>query len=249
MLFLDSDDLIAPAKLRLHVAALRAASADVSYDDVGSYECESDLTPRETLRQLPLARSAAELFIQVQPLPHGPMFRRDYLTRALAAPVLPPLRRCDAVGDIWLFYNLSVHPARLAKISAPLSLIGRHDEGRYSQHWERLAYASLGVMESFMQRCPDIPATAEVRRLVGERAFDSWRRLPRSFDPEFARRQLAVWRAAPGRADMHLGGPLFRALARVLGPVGAGRLLRLRNTSYAQVRTVDDGELARLREI
>jgi glycosyltransferase involved in cell wall biosynthesis len=249
VLFLDSDDLIATGKLTQHIVALRTAAADISYDDLGASGTEVDRPePIATRSHLARAGTVEELLLRVQPVPHSPIYRRDYLLRALAAPTIPPLRKCDAVGDIWLYYNLCIHPARVVKVDAPLTLIGVHEEARYSQHWERLGFAALGVAENFMRRCPETPATANARRLVGERAFDSWRRLPRGFAPEYCRRLLAVWRAAPGRAQMRLGGPAFGFLSKLFGPVGAGRLLRLRNTPYGHIRTIDDAELARLLE-
>jgi glycosyltransferase involved in cell wall biosynthesis len=249
VLFLDSDDLIAPAKLVEHVRRLRADAADISYDDLGA-PARGDAVPETSATRTRLAPAATveELLLRVQPAPHGPMYRRTYLLAALERPLLPPLRQCDAVGDIWLYYNLCTHPARIVKIDAPLTLPGEHDEARYSQHWERLGFASLAIMENFMRRCPVNDSTAAARRLVGECAFNSWRRLPRGFAPGFSRRLLAVWRAAPGHAAMRLGGPFYRALAVVFGRVGAGRLLRLRNASYASIRTIDDAELARLGE-
>jgi glycosyltransferase involved in cell wall biosynthesis len=247
VLFLDSDDLIAPAKLIEHVKRLRADVADISYDDLGE-PARGDAVPEvsATYARLATVDSVEELLLRVQPVPHGPVYRRTYILAALAAPLLPPLRECDSVGDIWLYYNLCIHPARVAKIDAPLTLPGEHDETRYSQHWERLGFASLRIMEVFMERCPATPATATARCLVGECAFNSWRRLPRGFDPDFSRRQLAVWRAAPHHARMKLGGPLFRCLAAIFGRVGAARLLRLRNAPYSRIRTIDDAELTRL---
>jgi glycosyltransferase involved in cell wall biosynthesis len=247
VLFLDSDDLIAPAKLKEHVSRLRAAPADISYDDLGA-PARGDAVPESSPTQSHLATvsTVEELLLRVQPAPHGPVYRRSYLLAALTPPLLPPLRECDAVGDIWLYYNLCIHAARIAKIDAPLTLPGEHEEARYSHHWERLGFAALGVMESFMRLCPVNDTTAAARQLVGECAFNSWRRLPRGFEPGFNRRMLAVWRDAPGRAAMRLGGPLFRGLAAILGPVLAGRLLRLRNGPYAAVRTLDAATLARL---
>ncbi|MCC6414403.1 MAG: glycosyltransferase family 2 protein [Opitutaceae bacterium] len=245
VLFLDSDDLIAPEKLRAHVAQLRTTGADISYDDVGAATTDPD-QPVEVLRELPFVSTVEELVLRVQPLPHGPVYRREYLRRALQQPVIPPLRECDAAGDVWLYYNLSIHPARLVKVTGLFSLIGVHEEGRYSQHWEKLGFAALGIMEAFMRNCPNTPATDAARTLVGECAFNSWRRLPRGFVPAYNRRLLAVWRAAPHPERMQLGGPLFRLLAAVFGRVGAGRLLRLRNAAYTSIRTLDDVALKRL---
>jgi hypothetical protein len=249
ILFLDSDDLIAPAKLKEHVTRLRAAAADISYDDLGA-PARGDAVPEtsSTQSRLAAADSVEELLLRVQPVPHGPMYRRTYLEGALTPTLLPPLRQCDSVGDVWLYYNLCIHPAKVVKIDAPLTLPGEHDEARYSHHWERLGFASLGIMENFMRLCPTTPATAGARRLVGECAFNSWRRLPRGFEPDFGRRLLAIWAAAPDHAAMRLGGPLFKSLAAIFGYTGAGRILRLRNAPYSRIRTIDDAELARLRD-
>jgi glycosyltransferase involved in cell wall biosynthesis len=250
VLFLDSDDLVATAKLGRHIAALRSSEAAISYDDIGAV-AQDRAGPDSISTQSHLANVATveELLLRVQPPPHGPIYRRDYLLNALARPVVPPLRHCDAVGDIWLYYNLCVYPARIVKIDAPLTLIGLHDEARYSQHWERLGFTALEVMERFMQLCPKNTATERARHLVGECAFKSWRRLPRGFAPDMYRRLLSLWRTAPDPSHMRLGGPLFRVLSGLFGYIGAGRILRLRNASYASIRTIDDTELDRLRQL
>jgi hypothetical protein len=247
VLFLDSDDLVAPAKLRLHCERLRASGADISYDDLGTTWPGGDESPvvraAEPIRP---AREVADLLLRIQPPPHGPVYRRAYLERALARPLVPPHRRFDPVGDVWLYYNLCLTPAQIVKIDAPLTLVGVHGEGRFSDHWERLGVASLGVMETFIAGAPRTAETEAARRIVGERAFLSWRKLPRRFSLEFERRLLAIWRQAPAGDPARLGGPLFRVLARILGPLPAGRVLRLRNAPYSGIRTIDAGELARL---
>jgi hypothetical protein len=244
VLFLDSDDLIGPDKLHHHLHALRTTQADISYDDVGI--TAPPPSPIRTRSHLPPVGDIAELMLRVQPPPHGPVYRADYLRRALATPILPGMRRSDSVGDVWLYYNLCIHPARLVKVDGPHTLIGEHDEERYSQHWERLGFSALEVMETFLRRCPPPPATRHARRLVGECAFVSWRKLPRDFSPAFRARMLALWRAAPDHPAMRLGGGWFTRVARLLGPVTAGRLFRLRNAPYSRSRTIDDAELARL---
>ena len=247
VLFLDSDDLIAPAKLQLHLERLRAIGADISYDDVGEVlqqGAESQIV--RAAQPLRTADEVADLLLRIQPLPHGPIYRRTYLERALAHPLVPPLRRFDPVGDVWLYYNLCLFQARIVKIDAPLTLIGIHDEARFSHHWERLGVASLGVMEAFIAQAPRTAGSESARRIVGERAFISWRKLPRRFSSEFERRLLAIWRKAPATDPAQLGGWTFGRLARFLGPAGAGRLLRLRNAPYANIRTIDTEELARL---
>ena len=247
VLFLDSDDLIAPAKLRIHLERLRPAGADISYDDVGEAHPDgSEHQIRFAGQPLRLAADVVDLLLRIQPPPHGPVYRRDYLERALARPLVSPLRKFDPVGDVWLYYNICPFPARIVKVDAPLTLIGIHDEARFSHHWERLGVASLGVMETFIAQAPRTVALEPARRIVGECAFISWRKLPRRFSQEFERRLLAIWRSAPATSLARLGGPLFCALARVIGPIGAGRVLRLRNAPYTEIQTIDAGELARL---
>jgi glycosyltransferase involved in cell wall biosynthesis len=249
VLFLDSDDLIAPAKLLLHTRALRTNAADVSYDDIGALTDPADTSsPIRTTQALASAADLPDLLLRVQPPPHGCIFRRDYLREALACPIIASERSLDAVGDIWLYYNLAVHPAVSVKIDEPLSLIGVHDQERYSQSWERLGCAALRLAERFMAATSHLSdySVLRARLLAGECAFDSWRRLPRGFAPEYRRRILNIWREAPHGPHARLGGPLFSALATLLGPVAAGGLLRLRNAPYARSRTVDDATLARL---
>ena len=247
VLFLDSDDLIHPDKLHLHRDTLAATGADLSHDDVA----EATLGPDASAtfrpgREVAHEDDAARLLLLVQPLPHAPVYRRAWLCAALATLIVPPERRMDASGDVWLYYNLAAHPGRAAKVRAPLTAIGPHEETRYSQHWEKLGAASLLLAEAFMARCPANEATRGVRRLVGECAFNGWRRLPRDYPAAYLARVLAVWRAAPRGPLSALGGPLFQALARVLGPIAAGRLLRLRNDAYAASRTLDADAFDRL---
>ncbi len=249
VLFLDSDDLIAPKKLLLHAQALGAGAVTASYDDVGALIDPAN--PASAIRVtevLAPATDLTELLLRIQPPPHGCIFRRDFLLRALANPVIAPDRTLDSVGDIWLYYNLSVHPGTVVKIDAPLSLIGVHDQERYSQAWERLGCSALRLVERFMAgtRQSPVPSVKHARLLAGETAFASWRRLPRDFSPEYRRRSLDLWRQAPHGPVGRLGGPLFRLLATLFGPVGAGHLLRLRNAPYSRSRTVDDAALARM---
>ena len=153
----------------------------------------------------------------------------------------------DASGDVWLYYNLAAYGGRAEKVSASLTAVGPHEELRYSHHWEKLAIASLHIAEAFQMACPIATATLPARRIVGEIAFESWRRLPPDFHPPFTKRLLAIWRRAPRGSISALGGSGFTALARILGPVSAGFLLRkLRGRSYSNSRTLTDEQLLSL---
>jgi glycosyltransferase involved in cell wall biosynthesis len=249
VLFLDSDDLVHPGKFASQIAAMRESAADVSYADMALAEPApgheiARYTPADVLAA---ADDPATLFIEIQPAPHNPIYRRDYLLRALAPPLVPRTRSMDPSGDVWLFYNLAVRPARIVKVAGPFSAPGPHSEDRYSRHWERLGVAALLVMEAFDRACPRSADTVEARRAVGEAAFRTWRGLPRGFDRGFARRMLRIYRRAPHGDAGKLGTPSFARIARVIGPVAAGLLLRaVRARPYESVRTLPDEALGRL---
>ncbi|ATC65707.1 hypothetical protein CMV30_18100 [Nibricoccus aquaticus] len=251
ILFLDSDDLIPPEKFTAQLGSLTAASSfDVLYADMARAKNNTtspDAPPVfEPAEKLPRTTEPAELFLTIQPAPHNPIYRREYLLRALASPLVPPERRFDPAGDVWLFYNLCTHPARIGKVDASLCAAGVHSEDRYSLQWEKLAAAALPLMESFAASCPRTDATLSARTIVGERAFLSWRSLPRGFAPDFTRRMFSLWKNSPRGPLVRLGQPGFQKLARLLGPAFAARLLRLRNAPYSRVRTLDAADYDRL---
>ncbi len=247
--FLDSDDLVHPDKYTTQLRVHRELGADVTYDDLAVTTLGPDYTIAgfTPATQLATVTEAARLFLEVQPAPHGPLYRRDYLQAALAQPLVVPRRAMDPAGDVWLYYNLSVHPARVAKINAAHTAAGPHDEDRYSRQWERLGVAALLVMEEFIRACPANPPGLAAKTAAGEAAFRSWRALPRGFHDRFAARQLAIWQRAPrGRLD-RLGSGGFARLAGLIGPLAAARFLRLwRAQPYASVRTLSPEAYDRL---
>lgn len=249
VLFLDSDDLISPEKLRLQLAAMRAADATVSYTDTG--HCTLDESgPGPLTADVPAltVTDSATFHILVQPAPHSPVYLRDYLVRVISEAVFPPSSLYNSVAEIWFYHNAALHPARVVHVPGAHTLIGMHTGVRLTNHWEKLAAASLAVMEGFARGCPVGPATATVRQLVAEKAFNAWRALPRGFSTEFCRRELGLWLRLHTSVNLTaLGGPHFQKLVRLLGPIPAARLLRLlQNRPYARVRTLDDAAFARL---
>jgi hypothetical protein len=250
VLFLDSDDLISPDKLRLHVAALEAASADVSYSDTAQCVLEGSQDALSIRPDCALANTedCAELFIRIQPAPHSPVFRTAFIRRVVAEALFPPSPHYNPVAEIWFYHNAAIRPARVVKVHGPHAIVGRHPGARLTDHWEILGVASLGVQEAFARHCPIIPETEQARRLAAEKAFVSWRRLPIGFSPEFARRQLAIWRRLQTAGSLdRLGGRFFQVLAHAIGPVGAAQLLRLvQGRPYQRVRTMDN---ARFRDL
>lgn len=244
VLFLDSDDLVSAEKLHLQVAALEESGADVSYTDTARATLDRELdalviepdTPAET------TTDGATFFIRVQPAPHSPVFRADFLSKVVTEACFPPDPLYNPVAEIWFYHNAAIHPSRAVKAPGPHTIIGIHPGTRLTNHWERLGVASLAVMEAFARTCPRTPATVRARQLVAEKAFQAWRRLPRGFSREFDRRELEVWRTLRQSRDTSmLGGKAFQLLARGLGLVAAARLLRSwQNGSYEDCRTMDD---------
>ena len=251
VLFLDSDDLVSADKFAAQVAAMDRAAADLSYTATARTTLAGDYDALVVTADAPLRATtdAAEFFIDLQPAPHSPMFRRTYLNEIVRTALFPPSPLYNPVAEIWFYHNAAPRPARVVHVPGPRAIVGQHPDVRLTNHWERLGIASLAVMEAFARTCPADPSAARhARRLVGEKAFASWRRLPRGFSPAFAARTLALWRTLTGGVlTPALGGGLFQKLATVLGPVGAARVLhRFQAAPYATCRTLSDAEFARL---
>ena len=245
VLFLDSDDVIHPDKLARQVEALEGSGADVCYADMArAVAGPGDTVARfEPAGDLPETGDGPTLFIEIQPAPHNPIYRRSYLRGALARPVVAGRREMDPSGDVWLYYNLSVAPARIAKVRGHFTAAGPHVEDRYSSHWERLGAASLLIMEEFIEKCPATAENEAARRAVGEAAFRTWRGLPRDFAAGFRWRMLSVFQRAPRGPLSRLGGGPFGLIARIVGPVAAGRVMRLlRSRPYSESRTLSEAE-------
>ena len=244
VLFLDSDDLIGPDKLRLQLAAMDLAHADISYTDTARCLLEGEYAALLISPEAPYAdtNDPAEFFISIQPAPHAPVFRTEFLRQVVAQAFFAPSPLYNCVAEIWFYHNAAPRPAQVVHVPGAHAIGGMHRGVRLTNHWEQLGVASLAVMEAFARSCPDMPAAARARQFVAEKAFASWRALPRDFSPEFGERLLAVWRRLGRGTDWRrLGGPCFRILGAALGPVGAARLLgRMRGHSYGSVRTMDD---------
>ncbi len=241
VLFLDSDDLVGPEKFAAQLTAMRSCGADVSYTDCARAELSTYLDDGDLHSpEIPAGTSdSAELFIRVQPAPHSPIFRTSWLQALARTPLFPPSHLYNPVAEIWFYHVAAPIPAKVIKVPGLHTIVGEHSGARLTNNWERLGVASLAVMEAFHRSCPRSESTAALRRLVGEKAFCSWRSLPYDFSPEFGRRLLAIWEQAPPGNLEALGGRKFEALARLLGPVVAGKALRrLRGRPYEASRTL-----------
>jgi hypothetical protein len=247
--FLDSDDLLHPNKLREQVLAMEAENLDVSYTDIAKTVLAEDyeVASFEPLGSTAETSDSLDFFTKVQPSPHAPVYRREYLLGALQDPIIPQNRIFDPSGDIWLYRALTLHPAKVRKVPGAYAGIGPHEEGRYSLCWEKLGVASLGIDEAFMAATTGQPSAVPAWRLVAERAYASWRLLPHDVPGDVDRRCASLWLSVPGAATDASRG-LFRIVDAVCGAWLAGKIYRwLRRPSYAQCKTLRDiGEFTEL---
>lgn len=243
--FVDSDDLVHPAKFRSQLDVMEDGVEEITYTDSArvtlgpGYSVES-FAPLRTYLE---TSSAVELLVTSFPCPHSPVFRRDYLERALSLPAVPARRIFDPCGDVWLYRNLALHPARVRKVPGHYAGIGVHDHGRFTDCWEKLGVAALGIDEAVMTACEESLETEALRRAIGEGAFHAFRLLPPDVPQGFEARLLRLWRESPAASAPHRGGRGFRALASFIGPVAAARLLRRwQRPRYADCKTLEDNE-------
>ncbi|AVP99888.1 hypothetical protein C7S18_23105 [Ahniella affigens] len=249
--FLDSDDLLAPEKLSLQIAAMEATGATASFGTLvdASKQADGRLEFAPANERAARILTPAQWLLSEQPAPHVPMFRRDAIADAIARPILPLQRRADAAGDIWLYLNCALMPGVAVEVPLARAAIGVHDELRYSLQWEKLAYTSLLLMEAFMAETASRNDATVARQLLGVAAFRSWRRLPIDFAASYQRRLLSIYRAAPKGPLAELDGRRFGQIAGLIGPMPAAQLLRRwRNHRYASCRSVDDATLQRIVE-
>lgn len=248
-LFLDSDDLVGPHKFTTQLAAMRAADADVSYTDVASIHFPPDFDqPRLFAENRPEATDdPVDFFLRIQPAPHSPVFRTAYLREVVAQAVCPPDARFNPIAEVWFYFQASLRPGRVIKAPGLHTWIGVHPGPRISGHWEKMGFAAVALTSAFLAACPRTETTRAARQALASSSFQAWRASPYDYCPAYHQRLLSFWRMAPDPSAAARGGPGFRRLAALLGPVRAGLLLRrLRGHAYASCRTVDEVTLRTL---
>ncbi|MCY6489306.1 glycosyltransferase family 2 protein [Leptolyngbya sp. GGD] len=240
--FIDSDDQVHPDKFRVQIACLEKHQADVCYSD----ECVATINAEQSTlsiigeRSLPFTPDPVELYLKIQPTPGNLIFRREYITQHFTNPIVPPQRSLSPVGDIWIYYNLMIYPAKIVKVDQPYTIYIQHEQDRYSNCWEATGIASLLMTLIFLKHCPNQESTLPVRRQIGESALVSWRKLPRNFHAEFESKVLEIWKTAPPTSIENLGGRLFQKLAKLIGIENTARLLRrIQRPDYSKIQTLD----------
>jgi glycosyltransferase involved in cell wall biosynthesis len=243
--FLDSDDVLHPDKIGAQLKVMEETEVDVTYTDRAQVTLGPDYTVTDFRhsRVFVDTTDSALLFVKILPSPHSPIYRRDYLQKALAESALLIRRVMDPSGDIWLYRGLAPHPATVRRVPGLYAGLGPHEEERFTACWEKLAVASLAIDEQFVSQLERSPHNDRVRRMIGEMAFRAWRTIPYDMDADFQRRLLALWRQVPEINPAELGERSFRLLAGLVGWVYAGRITRrLRHKSYAECKTLRDAK-------
>ncbi|MBD2593974.1 glycosyltransferase family 2 protein [Nostoc spongiaeforme FACHB-130] len=247
VLFLDSDDLLHPDKLVVQIKHIEETQSDVCYTDEAVTTLQGNYTDLvfKPKRVLSTVQESARFYLQVQPLPSNPIYKKSYLDKYLTKPLVSANRLYDSVGDVWLYYNLAAYPAKITKLNGYYCVYGEHEGERYTNHWENLGVASLALMLAFSKNCPVNESTLEARRLVGECALISWRKLPKNFNLDFEKKMWSIWKESPKGDLQNLGGKNFQILAKLLGVRNAAFILRyLQRPDYAKIQTISRQELS-----
>ncbi len=241
--FVDSDDVVHPQKFAAQLTAMDESGVEISYTDRADVTLGPDyaVTSYRPSRKFEATEDSVVLFTRIAPSPHSPVYRTDYLRRALEQPKIAPRRVMDPAGDLWLFRNLALVPGSVRKVYGDYAGVGPHEETRFTGCWEKIAVASLAIDEAVMALPDQSEVATAVRRRVGQGAFHAWRVLPYDVDRGYEERLLALWRKAPAARPQELAGPVFRALAKVVGWEQAGRMMRRRlRPSYDECRTLPE---------
>jgi hypothetical protein len=246
--FLDADDAVELGKFSGQLDALLETGADVVHGDIARRTIDGTGVANGPLRFDPPVRvyeHPAAFYLELQPAPHDPIFRRSYLQAIVSAPLFPASRDYDPIAETWFYYQLSVKPAHIVRVPGAWSIVGEPAGERLSRKWERQCAAALRLMRTFHHSCPKGEDTRVARRILGQCAFSTWRALPVGFAP--ADQFLEIWSGCPSSPLAALGGRTFARAARFFGPVLAGRMFKFwQRPRYANARTVNDQELQRL---
>ena len=250
VLFLDSDDLISADKLASHVQTMDDHTLDISYTNTatGTMTQSGEGYAVKNFQEVSETADHAYFLLRIQPAPHSPVFRRDYLLKAVEMAPMPPSKQYNPIAEIYFYLVCSLLPARPGKC-AGLAITCVHPGIRITNHWEPMGLAALAIMESFMATAPSTILGENAKNYVAEAAFHTWRALPYDFPVSVRRRFRAVACYASKKRLGDTGGNNFRILCRLLGPIAVGVILRrIKGAPYRKSKTMSLGELEHLIE-
>jgi glycosyltransferase involved in cell wall biosynthesis len=223
ILFLDSDDLINTEKFSKQLLLQIKENSDISYCNFAFVNQNNEIASYSNYIS---TKNHLELFLRLQPPPHVNIYKTSYLKNVLNNLVLPINRKYDAVGDIWFYYNLLLTDASISFCPDVLSYVTIHTDGRYSDCWEDLGLASLTLVEDFINSEKYLKASTELKKIIAECAFNTWRRLPHNSPHSMEARWLKIWRSSPRPELEYLGGKIFQNMAKIIGSYYAGWILK-----------------------
>lgn len=244
--FLDSDDQIAEDKLILQIQAMIENNADVSHTDVLQVYTNQNttLSKNSFITKFKDSHNPAEFYIDVQPAPHSPIFKRKYLTETIKNAFIPLSREYDSIGEIWFYYNLAPYPCKIIKVNEPLTICIHHNEERLTNNWERLGLCALSLQLSYLKKHPqNTPFSNDASMYIGKAAFNSYRGLPFDIYFPFQNAFITIWEKLGKTSNLN-GGKYFNFISKFIGYKMAAKLLKkISNNKYELIRTIDDNEL------
>ncbi len=241
VLFLDSDDLIHPDKLKLQLSAQTIHNADISYCN---FTCTNEQNNPQSSSNFPKTHQAYDLLIGLQPPPHVPIFKRSYLNQHLSQPLIKADPFYNPVGEVWIYFNLAAFPASLVHVPQVLSYVRKHSETRISNHWERMGMAGWALSRIFLKKLPEDLRKKELLKVIHLKEFHNYRKLPRNYHALYEHLNVQSWRYQLKVFEDKLGGRFFTPIVQFLGPAPAANLFRrLQRPDYSTIATVTREEL------
>lgn len=243
--FLDSDDQVSLLKFENQICAMRIHCADVSYSDTKNVNSENnELKDVNKTYIYKYSANPAEFYIDIQPAPHSPIFKREYLVRCLKNPYIPLSREYDSIGEVWFYYNLAPYDAKIIKSNGVFAIIINHRDFRLTNYWERLGLCALALMVRFRQNIPsNLPHSKETIYYVGKAAFKTFRGLPYNIYSPFQYTFLKLWKDL-GAIAVDDCGKKFMFIAKIIGYKNAAIIFKyMQKRDYNQIKTIAHDEL------
>ncbi len=246
---LDSDDLVSPEKFIKQIKLMEESDADISYTDECSWRVDGEFEIIERVSEKPMGiiSDSVSLLLDAQPFSNNLVYRKTYIQQALTTPLVEPSKPLSPIGDVWIYYNLAVFPAKICYVPSELTIRCIHETGQYSNNWEKLGIAALFLMEQFIANCPETERSEIVRAKISENLLSTWKRLPICYNKEYERRMHSLLKQLGYKSSKNIGGDKFHFLERIFGIKNAIRITRMiTRPRYGKVRTMSASEFNKL---
>lgn len=224
----DCDDFVAKDKFTKQLAVMKNLNADCSFcrEEKIWFNRAYEIDRVELLAKHSPIVNSVELLIGRDLRSNNLIFRGDLIRSALQHPILSPRWEYSPAGDHYIYYNLVPYEMRLAEVDEVLSSYCMFHSGQLSEKRGQLAFSALRLNEDFLQTCPPSPQKDLALKFIAERVYKSWRKLPKRTPKAHLRRLEKLMAQLPPVDSSCYGGANFQAIAAILGPLNAGRILR-----------------------